>query len=316
MAVEASGIVIRRRMSIPRWLSFLVALTTLPMLFAIAAPPAAKADPAGCTNANGVSVVVDLRQLGGGILDRCAPGLGAGATGLQALQTAGIPYQGTSQWGDAFICRLLGRPAADESLHIPGNSNYHEQCITTPPASAYWAYWWAPNGGPWHYSSAGVSSHHITPGGFEGWVYTIGGANQEVPPGIAPVRAAAGPAPATSAPHVQQNVTGPASAGPSTAAAGAASNSVSTHQPSTGQAGSSTSAAAAAASPRASSSSPAGTGPADTGVSTSITAVGGRAPSHSHGISTGAILGACLLAFLVTIGAGTAWRQARARRQS
>lgn len=306
----------RRHVSVPRCASFLVSITTLLMFVAFAGPTAAHAETAGCTNADGVSVVVDLRQLGGGILDRCAPGLGAGATGLQALQTAGIPYQGTSQWGDAFICRLLGRPAADESLRIPGNSNYHEQCITTPPASAYWAYWWAPNGGPWHYSSAGVSSHHVTPGGFEGWVYTIGGANQQVAPGVAPVRAAGGPAPATSAPHVQQNVTGGDPTRPSTANAGAAANSAPARQPASGQAGSAASSGAAAASPSAASSSATGTGPADTGVSTSITAVGGRAPSHSHGISTGAILGACLLAFLVTIGAGTAWRQARARRQS
>lgn len=312
----------RRSVPIPRWASFLVAVATLMMFSTVAEPTAANAEPAGCTTANGVSVVVDLRQLGGGILERCAPGLGAGATGLQALQTAGIPYQGTTQWGDAFICRLLGRPAADESLRIPGNDNYHEQCITTPPASAYWAYWWAPNGGPWHYSSAGVSSHHITPGGFEGWVYTIGGANQEVAPGVTPVRAAAGPAPAGSSTNGQQNLASP-DPGSSSASAGAASNSgsdtasksASVHQPSSGQAGSTTS-SGAAASTRTSSSPAAGTGPADTGVSTSITAVGGRAPSHSHGISTGAILGACLLAFLVTIGAGTAWRQARARRQS
>ena len=307
----------RRQVTSPRWAWFLLAVTTLSMFFAVAGPTAAHAETAGCTNANGVSVVVDLRQLGGGILDRCAPGLGAGATGLQALQAAGIPYQGTSQWGDAFICRLLGRPAADESLHIPGNSNYHEQCITTPPASAYWAYWWAPNGGPWQYSSAGVSSHHITPGGFEGWVYTIGGANQQVAPGVAPVRAAGGPAPATNAPHEQQNLTGRDPARLPTASAGALSNSArmnQAHQPSSGPAGSAAGPRAATASPSASSS--AGTGPADTGVSTSITAVGGRAPTHGHGISTGAILGACLLAFLVTIGTGTAWRQARARRQS
>ena len=296
-----------------RCASFLVAIVTLLVVFSFAGPAPASAAAAGCTNAAGVSVVVDLRQLGGGILERCAPGLGAGATGLQALQTAGIPYQGTSQWGDAFICRLLGRPAADESLRIPGNSNYHEQCITTPPASAYWAYWWAPNGGPWHYSSAGVSSHRITPGGFEGWVFTLRGT--QAAPGVTPVRAAAAPAPVASSSYAQQNLTSPDPAHSSTAA-GALSNSTPMNQPSSGQAASSTTSSAAADSPSASTSSAAGTGPADTGVSTSITAVGGRAPAHSHGISTGTILGACLLAFLATIGAGTAWRQARARRQS
>ena len=94
------------------------------------------------------------------------------------------------------MCRLLGRPAAIEALRMPGNSNYHELCITTPPATAYWAYWWAPNGGPWRYSDSGVTAHRITPGGFEGWVFTL----RSVPargrhPG-SPGTAAAGPAPA------------------------------------------------------------------------------------------------------------------------
>jgi hypothetical protein len=295
--------------------ALMTALATLLMLFAVAGPAPANAAAAGCTNANGVSVVVDLRQLGGGILDRCAPGLGASATGLDALQAAGIPYEGTSQWGDAFMCRLLGRPAADESLHIPGNSNYHERCISTPPASAYWAYWWAPNGGPWHYSDAGVSSHHVTPGGFEGWVFTIGGANQQTPPGVTPVRATAGPAPAATT----SQATSPkiaSSSGTQPAARGlAASSSVTPQRPASGSATSSASPGAQAAPPSAAHSS-AGTGAAGTGVSTSITAVGGRTPSHSHGISTGTIVGACLLAFLLTVGGGTAWRQARARRQS
>lgn len=310
-----------RRVSLSaRGASFLVAVASLLVSLAVAGSAPADAATAGCTSAGGVSVVVDLRQLGGGILERCAPGLGASATGLDALQTAGIPYQGTSQWGDAFICRLLGRPAADESLNIPGNSNYHEQCITTPPSSAYWAYWWAPNGGPWRYSTAGASSHHITPGGFEGWVFTLGGANQQTPPGVAPVRTTAGPAPVANSSRAQQpNAAGPGATKPPTGMA-RTSNSTAAHQPASQRAASgsssSTSSGAAAVRPSASTSSSAGAGAADTGVSTSITAVGGRPATHSHGISTGAIVGACLLAFLLTIGGGTAWRQARARRQT
>ena len=305
-----------RRAASTRWAACFVALGTLLIALVFTVPAPATAAAAGCTSANGVSVVVDLRQLGGGILDRCAPGLGAGATGLDALQAAGIPYQGTSQWGDAFICRLLGRPAADESLRIPGNSNYHEQCITTPPSSAYWAYWFAPNGGPWQYSSAGVSSHHVTPGGFEGWVFTLGGADRQTAPGVAPVRATAGPAPvSTSSQARPRTATSQDAAHPGTSVAGS-SNSTTTRRPTSGQSSSSVNRQGGSTPSPSTSTSAAGTGPADTGVSTSITAVGGRAPTHGHGISTGTIVGACLLAFLLTVGGGTAWRQARARRQS
>jgi hypothetical protein len=308
--------VIRRARSSSSWAALFVAFGTMLTSLVLAGPAPAHAATAGCTSANGVSVVVDLRQLGGGILERCAPGLGSGASGLDALQAAGIPYQGTSQWGDAFVCRLLGRPAADESLRIPGNNDYHEQCITTPPSSAYWAYWFAPNNGPWQYSSAGVSSHHVTPGGFEGWVFTLGGANQQTPPGVAPVRAAAGPAPVAGSSHTQpRTVTSQDPTRTGTSVAGS-SNSTSAIKPPAGQTSSSTNQGGPAPTPSTSTSAAAGTGPADTGVSTSITAVGGRTQGHSHGISTGAILGACLLAFLLTIGGGTAWRQARARRQT
>jgi hypothetical protein len=301
------------RSVLARWSSFLAAVASMLTLLAVVGPAPAKAAAAGCTNANGVTVVVDLRQLGGGILERCAPGLGAGATGLQALQTAGVSYQGTSQWGDGFICRLLGRPAADESLRIPGNNNYHEQCITTPPSSAYWAYWWASNGGPWHYSSAGVSGHRITPGGFEGWVFTLNG--QQTSPGVAPVRADAGPAPVAGSSHAQQpDIASTVPTRPSTAGA-ATSASAPALSPASGAEKSSATPGAEVV--PSGPSTPSGTaGPADPGVSTDIAAVGGRTPSHGHGISTGAILGACLLAFLLTIGGGTAWRQARARRQS
>lgn len=284
------------------------------MLVGVGGSAPAVAAATGCTDASGVSVVVDLRQLGGGILERCAAGLGAGGTGLEALSRAGIPYQGTSQWGDAFICRLLGRPAADESLRIPGNSNYHEQCITTPPATAYWAYWYAANGGSWHYSSAGVSSHRITPGGFEGWVFTLGDTGNQTPPGVAPVRATAAPAPAASSsravpPHSSNSQT--ADLPPNS---GAPASTAITSRRTAGETASATTSAGAAAAPSPSKTAT-GAGAEKAIVSTDIKAVGGRTTTRGHGVSTGAILGACLLAFLLTIGGGTAWRQARSRRQ-
>jgi hypothetical protein len=270
------------------------------------APRSAVAADDGCTETSGVTVVVDLRQLGGGILERCAPGLTGSANGLAALSAAGIPYQGTSQWGSAFMCRLLGRPTATESLSLPGNSNYHELCITTPPATAYWAYWWAPNGGPWRYSDSGVTAHRITPGGFEGWVFTLrSGAGTGPPPGITPVMTytapgtvAIKPTPAASQPR--------ASSAPATGTV-PSTDSVSASSSAPASPGAvSSSAAAVAGSPTAAPSSGATSEPL---TSSNLAQVGGAAQPKNSGPGTGLIVGICLLAFLVTVGAGTAWRR-------
>lgn len=136
---------------------------------AVAPARAASAYNGYCTSSSGVTVVVDFGPLGGGVAIRCSP-VGGGATGLQALQAAGIPVQGTQRYGLAFVCRLYGRPSASTTL--PGG--YHEQCVNTPPASAYWSYSQARNGGSWSVSSAGVESSQVIPGGFEGWSFNEG----------------------------------------------------------------------------------------------------------------------------------------------
>ena len=63
--------------------------------------------------------------------------------GLQALDAAGFTLTGTQRQGLAFVCRINGRPAADEKLATDGNPDYTEQCVDTPPPDAYWAYWYA-----------------------------------------------------------------------------------------------------------------------------------------------------------------------------
>jgi hypothetical protein len=155
--------------------------------------PAAGLDqgtPGYCPDKKGVTVVVDFNQLGGGIVVRCAPGpVGSGYTGLDALQDAGFSPEGTARWGMQFICRIAGEPAADQKLPIKGDPNYKEKCVDTPPAQAFWSYWYAPNGGSWTLSSQGPTSREAIAGGFEGWSFSLNHSQDSAPPpGIAPQR--------------------------------------------------------------------------------------------------------------------------------
>ncbi|WP_027659852.1 hypothetical protein [Salinispora fenicalii] len=149
--------------------------------------PAAAAGSAGyCPDASGVTVVVDFNELGGGTVVRCAPG--SQATGLAALKSAGFQITGTLRWGEGFICRIEGKPSADA-----------EKCVDTPPASAYWSYWHAPNGGSWTYSDKGVLNRTPPAGSFEGWSFSLNRDPNDAPrPGVTPSRPA--PPPPTSPP--------------------------------------------------------------------------------------------------------------------
>lgn len=132
----------------------------------------------------GVTVVVDFRRLGsfrkhnGRTIVRCAParftrsGKVRKRTGLKVLRHAGISFRGTRLSGNAYVCRIDGRPARDEPIRIPGDRNYKERCIRTPPRSAFWSYWHANGKGQkWRYSSTGAGSRYAVPGGFEGWAF-------------------------------------------------------------------------------------------------------------------------------------------------
>ncbi|GCD97690.1 flagellar hook-length control protein FliK [Embleya hyalina] len=160
-----------------------LALLALPATAQITvnAPAAYAIDPtkgsAGvCPNANGVTVIVDFQELGGATLTRCAPG--DQATGLAALKNAGFQIQGTNRWGEAFICRIEGKPGVDT-----------EPCVNTPPASAYWSYWHAPNNGTWTYSSWGASARKPPLGSFEGWSFSKDKTDTtNPPPRVAPTR--------------------------------------------------------------------------------------------------------------------------------
>ncbi|WP_446666011.1 hypothetical protein [Flexivirga sp. B27] len=160
-----------------------LALATSATTFAYvgsAAPAHAEAYNGYCKTSSGVTVVVDFRGLGGGVAIRCSP-VGSGASGLDALQAAGIPVEGTRDVGLSVACRIYGKPTATQEL--PGG--YHESCARMPPTKAFWSYWQAPNGGSWSFSQKGLSTSQVIPGGFEGWSFSEG---STVAPGKAPTR--------------------------------------------------------------------------------------------------------------------------------
>lgn len=169
------------------------ALVVMPTLSIATSAPvvAAVAGNAGyCPTDEGVTVVVDFNELGGGIVVRCAPGpVQPGYTGIDALQAAGFSPEGVRRWGLAFVCRLAGRPTADQTLPIDGNPSYHEQCLDTPPLLAYWSYWSAPDGGDWAYNTTGPLSRDAIKGGFEGWSFSLNHQPGDVPaPALQPKR--------------------------------------------------------------------------------------------------------------------------------
>lgn len=193
--------------------SFLVLAASVALVGAAgvtAAEPASAIDPtkgyAGiCTGADaltGTTMVVDFQQLDGNggtaapTITRCSPNPNPGTsrTGVQALQDAGIAPTGVQRWGLAFICRLEGRPSATESIPVSGNPTYKEACVNTPPAAAYWGYWHADgSGSTWTYSSYGAGNRTVTPGGFDGWSFSLNATASTNPvPRVTPLNTAVG----------------------------------------------------------------------------------------------------------------------------
>ncbi len=130
----------------------------------------------------GVTVIVDTAAWNGAVERGCAPNP---ANGLDALHQAGFRTAGTTRWGDAFVCRIDGKPTADT-----------QPCVNTPPTSAYWAYYEAhPGDAKWTYSDLGATTTHPTAGMIEAWAFGAGAlpritpaqANPADPPPPAPI---------------------------------------------------------------------------------------------------------------------------------
>jgi hypothetical protein len=112
-----------------------------------------------CPGKTGVTVAVDLRAFGKGLKVRCNPG--KPTNGIEALRGAGFTVAGTKQYGLAFVCRINGLPTVAK-----------QKCISTPPVSAYWAYYHgARTATRWTYQSSGPLASHPAQGSVEGWAF-------------------------------------------------------------------------------------------------------------------------------------------------
>lgn len=125
----------------------------------------AGADPAAnCSG--GVIVAADFSPWGGNINSVCDAT--PPTTAADALVDAKFDPNGVAGYGLAFICQIAGDPPDDS-------------CATTPPADAYWAFWYADAGhNTWTYSQSGAMSLEPAPGSVEAWVF--GGSSGASPP--------------------------------------------------------------------------------------------------------------------------------------
>jgi hypothetical protein len=170
-----------------------VGLTVLFAFLPTAASSAANAPNGPCTTSDGVTVVVDLTDVGGRVEIGCAA---APATGTAALEAAGFTE---TRDASQMICAINGAP---------------NPCPATFTGS-YWSYWHAAPGGAWVAYQVGSDAAVPGPGQVEGWRYADGSAGPRVTP---PTPAAKPAAPSASATLSGAGATAqPATNGPSDA---------------------------------------------------------------------------------------------------
>ncbi|MFJ7071184.1 hypothetical protein [Streptomyces sp. NPDC098781] len=146
---------------------------TAAALGATADPAAADPQPMGrCTTTSGAVLAVDLSHWGGPILRSCGT---TPTTGYELLNQGGWRTTGTGHDGPAFICRI-GYSGYRDGKQFPTPAE--DDCVLTPPASAYWSYWHAdPGDNDWEYSQLGAMLYKPKPGSVDLWQF--GGTNVE-----------------------------------------------------------------------------------------------------------------------------------------
>lgn len=186
-----------------------------------------------CTDAKGVTLVVDYQDLGGTTLVKCVTGVEPGTSGLQILQAAGLNPEGTLHDGPGFVCRIGGRPTVNETLPLAKDPTYRERCGQTPPETAFWSYWHADNGGKWTFSQSGGAAHEAILGGYEGWSFSLNHSKDSTPaprvkpshsvpePSKAPTKAPTTKAPTTKAPTTKAPTKAPPTKAPTAKATSA-----------------------------------------------------------------------------------------------
>jgi len=126
------------------------------------------------TECAGVNVVVDFSVLDADSITACVDTAEATAA-RDVLRTAGVTTEGSVEYGDQIVCRVNGRPAADEMVEIADQDSFTESCASMPPAYAYWALWVAASpDADWSYAQEGLGTLEVKPGQSVGLVYTTG----------------------------------------------------------------------------------------------------------------------------------------------
>ena len=146
----------------------LLPLTTAALALGTSPAQAQVASGSGCTDTDGVTVVVDFTDLGGDIEVGCAEG--DPASGREALESAGFAPE-DSQPG--MICTIDGQP---------------DPCPEEFDGS-YWSYWFAEDDA-WTSYQVGADDADPAPGDVEGWRYFDGSAGPQVEPAEAAAAAA------------------------------------------------------------------------------------------------------------------------------
>ncbi|QFZ78462.1 peptidase [Streptomyces fagopyri] len=127
----------------------------------------AAADPLGdCTATKGAVVAVDFGPFGGPVERGCDT---TPTTGYDLLHEGGFNTTGTEHDGPAFICRI-GAGSFNSGTQYPTPDK--DDCVLTPPATAYWSYWTAsPGQDDWTYSQYGAMDRKLGDGDVDAWVY-------------------------------------------------------------------------------------------------------------------------------------------------
>lgn len=139
-----------------------------------------------CTD-GGVNIVVDFKDLGGGVQQACDES-GAGKVATQVFEESGFELTPVAAFPGA-ACRVNGKPA-------------EVACAKMPPADAYWGLY-VGKAGKWDYAPTGADELKLEDGAFVGFAWQSSSTSS--PPEVAPVA------------QPSQGASSPASAGPSDA---------------------------------------------------------------------------------------------------
>lgn len=120
------------------------------------------AQAAACSGTSGVTVVIDY---GSSSSTLCAADADSAGEVLDSV--AALDY--VPMYGKGVVCKING---------VPSN----QTCQRMPPSTAYWAFFHAPRGGSWAYSSSGVAGYNPAPGTVIGFAFGSGGAPSSAPP--------------------------------------------------------------------------------------------------------------------------------------